>query len=190
MSIPLFKGLYKYWTKSKGEKRKMIKRIAIFAIAIILCMGMMPVALSATTVTGTFTPLPTGISISCNNTAPAFGNINLNSEKEVSNFNLSNDGDTNCSVTMTAIHSAGTWTLVAGTSSPATTNQYCVNMDPNDAGYVDVQAQKTIVSDLPPSGAGTNYTKFDLKVIISQFTDEGAPAQQTFFANLTASAIS
>lgn len=166
----------------------MRKTIAIIIMAIII--SMMPVTTSSTTVTGTFTPLSSGISIACNNTAPAFGNVNLNSNKEVSNFNLTNEGDTNCSVVMTAVHSAGTWTLVAGTSSPATSNQYCVNMDPNDAGYVDVQAEKTVVSDLPPAGAGTNYTKFDLKLFVSQFTDEGTPGQQTFFTNLTASAIS
>ena len=163
----------------------------IIAIAIVLCIfAYMPMVSSETdTVTGTFTPVPTGVSIECNNTSPAFGNINLGESKEKAGFNVTNEGDVNCSVKMTAEDGAGTWTLVAGTASPATTNQYCVNMDPADTGYVDVFTEQTVKADLPPSGSGANYTKFDLKVFISDYTSEGTPAQQTFYANLTAAAL-
>lgn len=166
------------------------KTIIILVIALLTIICMTSNGLSDTTVTGTFTPIPTGVSIACNNTSPGFGNINLGESGEVVDFNLTNEGDVNCSVTQTAEDGAGTWDLVAGTSCPATTNEYCVNMDPQDTGYVDIQTQKTVISDLPPSGSPGNYTKFDLKVFVSDYTNEGTPAQQTFYANLTASALS
>lgn len=166
----------------------MKKTIAmLIAIAIVVCMS--PTAYSATTVTGTFTPTSSGVSILCNNTSPAFSAINLGASGIITAFNVTNEGDTNCSVKMTAGEGAGTWSLVAGTSSPATTNEYCVNMDGPEAGYVDVQAEKTVITDLMPSGAGTNYTSFDLKVFVSDFTSEGEPEEQTFYANLTAAAL-
>ena len=169
----------------------MKKIIALIIVSSILLFTFMPSVMSVdTTVTGTFTPISTGVSIACNKTAPAFGNINLGENKEDVDFNVTNEGDVNCSVTMTAGDGAGTWLLVAGTSSLATSNQYCINMDDNDTGYSDVYTQKTVSSDLPPSGAGWNYTKFDLKVFVSQFTSEGTPGQQTFYSNLTASALS
>jgi len=168
------------------KNTKKIIKMLVLAIAIV-CAS--PVVFSATTVTGTFTPLPSGVSIACNNTSPAFGVIALGGNNETTNFNLTNEGDVNCSVKMTAQDGAGTWSLVAGTSSPATNNEYCVNMDPQDGGYVDVQAEKTVIADLPPSGGGINYTKFDLTLFVSSFTSEGSPAQQTFYANLTASAL-
>lgn len=163
--------------------------VVLIAIAIVTCM-ISTVTSETDTVTGTFTPTPTGVSIACNNTSPAFGNINLGSNGEVSYFNVTNEGDVNCTVVTTAGDGAGTWTLVAGTSSPATTNQYCVNIDIADAGYVDAYTEKTISSDLPPAGSGTNYTKFDLKVFISDYTSEGTPGSQTFYTNLTAAALS
>lgn len=166
----------------------MRNKILAILITVVLLSALVPTAMGETdTVTGTFTPLPTGVSISCNNTAPTFGNINLGSDKEIVYFNVTNTGDVNCSVKMTAEDGAGTWTLVAGTSSPATTNEYCINMDPQDTGYVDVQTEKTVKADLSPSGI--DYTKFDLKVFVSDFTSEGTPDEQTFYANLTASAL-
>jgi len=162
-------------------------------IAIVIVMGIfsyMPTVLGATTVTGTFTPVPTGVSILCNNTSPGFGNIDLGASGIVNDFNITNEGDVNCSVTMHAENESGSWTLVAGTSSPATTNEYCVNMDPDNGGYDDVYIAKTVVADMPPSGGGANYTEFDLQVFVSDFTNEGTPGQQTFFANLTAAAVS
>jgi len=160
----------------------------LIAVATVLCM--LPSVVSETdTVTGTFTPVPSGVSIACNETSPAFTNINLGESGDIHFFNLTNEGDVNCSVVMTAQDGAGTWDLVAGTSSPATNNEYCVNMDPADGGYVDVQAEKTVIADLPPAGAGVNYTKFDLRVYVSDFTTEGTPGEQTFFTNLTAAAL-
>lgn len=165
-----------------------MKKLIAIAICICIC-AYAPMVYGATTVTGTFTPIATGVSISCNKTAPAFGNINLGESKQNISFNVSNVGDTTCDVTMTAEDGSGTWALVAGTSSPATSNQYCVNMNPNATGYVDVQAQKTVADDLVPTGVW-NYTHFDMKVFVSDYTSEGTPGQQTFFANLTASASS
>lgn len=162
----------------------------LIAIVLVLCIfAHMPTAFGATTVTGTFTPIPTGVSIACNNTSPGFGNINLGENKAIDQFNVSNDGDVNCSVVMTAQEGAG-WSIVAGTGSPATSNEYCVNMDPWDSSYVDVYTQKTVSSDIPPAGAGTNYTYFNLTVFVSDFTTEGIPGEQTFYTNLTASALS
>jgi hypothetical protein len=170
----------------------MMKKTIAVLTTLVLISTVTPVLGGDEDIAGTFTPVSSGISISCNNTSPGFGNIALNGEKEITDFNLSNEGDTNCSVTMTAEDGAGTWTLVAGTDSPATTNEYCVNMDPQDGGYVDVQAQKTVISDLPPAGAANwgNCTFFDMKVHASKYTNEGTPGQQTFYANLTASALS
>ena len=165
-----------------------MKKIIVILILAGISACMMPISNSQTTVTGTFTPLSSGVSIACNNTAPNFGNINLNSNKAITGFNLTNTGNVNCSVTMTAGEGAGTWTMIAGTSSPAATNRYCVNMNPALAGYVDVYTIKTVIADLHPSG--TKWMHFDLKVYTSQFTSEGTPAQQTFYANLTAAAIS
>lgn len=162
----------------------------IIAIAICLCiLAYVPTVYGATTVTATFTPISTGVAISCNKTAPAFGDIDLGSSGVNESFNLSNIGDTTADVTMTAEHGTGTWDLVAGTSSPATNNEYCANMNPNATGYVDVQTQKTVADDLVPSGLW-NYTHFDMKVFVSDYTSEGTPGQQTFYGNLTASASS
>lgn len=167
----------------------------IIVLAIVLCIfAYVPIASSETdTVTGTFTPISTGVSIYCNNTAPAFGNINLGANYVVSKFNVSSDGDTNCSVKMTAGYKdSNTWELVAGTSSPATNDEYCVNMAPNGSGYVDVYTEQTVASDLPPTGVSVpwNYTYFNLKLFVSDYTTEGTPGEQTMYANLTAAAIS
>ena len=168
-----------------------MKKIGIILVGLIFLFGFMPVEIAETdvAVTGTFTPTPSGVSISCNNTSPIFGAINLGGNGIVGAINVSNDGDVNCSVTMQAEDGAGTWTLVAGTSSPATTNEYCLNVNPADMGYVDAYSEQTISSDLPPSGAGQNYTYFHLKLYVSQYTDEGTPSQQTLYSNLTASSL-
>jgi len=166
-----------------------MKKILAIIIATVI-IGFLPTVNSTTTVTGTFTPVATGVSIACNNTAPTFGNINLGSSAENLSINVTNDGDTNCSVTMTAEDGPGTWALVAGTTSPATSNEFCINGDFDDAGYVDVQTEKTVASDLSPQGGGRYHVKIDLKVFVSDYTSEGSPSQQTFYANLTASAIS
>jgi hypothetical protein len=168
----------------------MKKTIVMLMVVLSTILCMVPATFGVTTVTGTFTPIPTGVSIACNKTAPGFGNIALGSNAENISFNVTNEGDVNCSVKMTAGDGAGTWALVAGTTSPATTNQYCVNMNPNLTGYVDVFTEKTVSLDIPPSGNTWNYTRFDLKVFVSDYTNEGTPAQQTFYANLTAAALS
>ena len=172
------------------------------AVVVLLAVVMMGTGLSVTTeiepstvkgateVQGTFTPTGASISIDCNKTAPAFGNINLGSNGENLSFNVTNEGNVACTVVMTAGQGTGGWTLVAGTASPATTNEYCINMNPNATGYVDAQSEQTIVSYLKPSEGGVNYTYFDLKLFISDFTNEGTPGQQTFYANLTASEAS
>jgi len=166
----------------------MKKIIAILmATAIVICMS--STAFGATEVAGTFTPLPSGIEIACNKTAPGFGEITLGTSAENKSFNVTNEGDVNCSVKMTAGDGAGTWSLVAGTESPATNNEYCINVNPNATGYVDAQSEKTISSDLPPAGVAWNYTHFDLKVFVSYYTTEGTPGEQTFYANLTAAEI-
>jgi len=165
------------------------KIIAMLMVTLLGVISLMPVTTCDTTVTGTFTPSSSGVSITCNNTTPSFGSIALGGNNEVSFINVSNNGDTNCTVTMTAGEGPGTWTLVSGTSSPATTNEFCVNMDPNDAVYADVFTEQTISSDLSPPGTVVYYTKFDLKVFVSSFTDEGSPGEQTFYANLTAAAL-
>jgi len=173
------------------EKYMKEKIMAIVVVLGIICCFFTPTAIGETDeVQGTFTPISTGVAISCNKSTPAFGNIDLGSSAENVSFNVTNDGDTNCSVTMTAQDGAGTWDLVAGTSSPATNDEYCINMNPNATGYLDVFSQQTVASDLPPSGVAWNYTHFDLKVFVSDYTTEGTPGQQTFYANLTASAIS
>lgn len=160
----------------------------VLAIAVMMCIILcfIPIAESDTTVTGTFTPISTGISIYCNKTAPGFGNVNLGESAENISFNVTNEGDVNCSVTMTAEDGAGNFSLVAGTSSPSGADKYCVNMNPALAGYVDVYTQQTIVADMPAAGEVGNYTRFDLKIYLSTSASEQAPPQQTFFANLTA----
>jgi len=168
-----------------------MKKIITIMTAMILLATVTPVLAGDEDITGTFTPSSSGISIACNETSPAFGSISLNSEGELKNFNVTNEGDTNCSVAMTAEDGAGTWTLVAGTDSPATTNEYCVNVAvPSGGGYSDAQSEQSISSDLPPAGATGNYTSFDLKVHASKYTNEGTPGEQTFYTNLTASALS
>jgi len=170
-----------------------MKKLIAIAIALSI-LAYVPIVSSETdTVTGTFTPISTGVSIACNKTAPAFGNIDLGSNAENISFNVTSDGDTSCSVVMTAGYKGtNTWTLVAGTSSPATTNEYCVNMNPNASGYLDVYTEQTVAAELSPTGVFVpwNYTHFDLKVYISDYTSEGTPAEQTFYANLTAAALS
>ena len=168
-----------------------MKKITAISIAAAIVMCMIPTTIGETdVVTGTFTPDPTGVAISCNKTAPGFGEINLGASAANNSFNVTNDGDVNCTVVMNASDGAGTWTLVAGTSSPATTNQYCINVNPNGSGLVDVIDEVSISSDLPPAGIAWNYTHFNLTVFVSDYTNEGSPAQQTFYANLTAAALS
>ena len=171
--------------KDRNEKKLIVIGVALCVLS---CVS---TAFGATTVTGTFTPIPTGVSISCNETTPAFGNIDLGSSKAIDTFNITNTGDVNCSVVMIAEYDASqTWTLVAGTSSPATNNEYCINMDPHTGSYVDVYTEKTDDADIMPQGAGNNSALFNLTVFCSDFTSEGTPGEQTFYTNLTAAALS
>ena len=187
-SNPQSEGLYKYQNKIM-EKRHM-KKITAISIAAAIVMCMIPTTIGETdVVTGTFTPTSTGVSISCNKTAPTFGDIALGASAANNSFNVTNDGATNCTIVTTAGDGAGNWTLVAGTASLATTNQYCININISSAGYLDAYSQQTISSDLPPAGGGTNYTSFNLTVFVSDFTSEGVPDEQTFYTNLTAAAL-
>lgn len=174
------------------EKKPSMKKqiIVLMTVVTMIAICVSPVVSSVTTVTGTFTPIPTGVSIACNQTAPAFGNINLGSNKENLSINITNDGDVSCSVVTTAGQGTGGWTLVAGVASPGTTDEYCINMDPEDAGYLDVYTEQTVASELKPTGSGLYHVKMDLKVFVSSYTTEGSPGIQTFYTNLTAAAIS
>lgn len=166
-----------------------MKKLIAIAIAATLILAFTTIAGGETDqVQGTFTPTGGTVAISCNKTTPAFGNINLGASAVNHSFNVSNDGTTNVSVVTTAA-SAGDWALVAGTSSTAASDEYCVNMDPG-GGYVDIYTQQTIIADMIPAGTGTNYTFFNLTVFVSDFTTQGTPSQQTFYTNLTAAAVS
>lgn len=169
-------------------KKQIIIAIVIAAILSVYA----PVVHSETDeVTGTFTPIPSGIGIDVNVSARVFGNIDLGSSGENLSTNITSTGDVNCSVVTTAEQGPpGNWTLVAGTSSPATSDQYCVNMDPEDAGYVDIYTEQTVIAVMTPQGAGTWHVKVDLKIFVSDFTNEEAPEEQTIYANMTAAAIS
>jgi len=173
------------------EKIKAMKKQIIIAMVIVVCLlAYTPTVHSATTVTGTFTPTGGSVSIAVNQTAPAFGNIALGASAENLSINITNDGTVNCSVVTTAGDGPGTWELVAGTSSPATSDQFCINMDPEDASYVDIYTEQTVIADMRPLTAGLWHVKVDLKVFVSEFTTEGTPGQQTFYANMTAAALS
>ena len=164
-----------------------MKQIFAAIVALSMVCLAMPMVLGAdVTVTGTFTPNPSGYSIGCNVTSPAFGSINLGSNGALTNFAVNNTGDQNCSVTMQAGEGAGTWTLVAGTASPTGTNQFCINTAiPSGGAYVDALTERTVTSDLSPAGSAS----FDLKVFVGTITDEGTPGAQTFYSNLTAAAL-
>jgi len=167
----------------------MKKMKAILVIAAIMAALTLPLVTADTTITGTFTPQGT-VAINCNETSPAFSNINLNANATISMINITNFGDTDCTVVTTAV-GVGDWSLVAGTSNPTGQNQYCVNMF-NRSGFgsawYDIQAEKSITKKL--NATAVNWTHFDLKVYCGTNTDEGTPSAQTFYTNLTAAAIS
>jgi len=167
----------------------MKKMKAILVIAAIMTALTLPLVTADTTITGTFTPQGT-VAIHCNVSAPAFSNIDLDANATVSMINITNFGDTDCTVVTTAV-GVGDWSLVAGTDNPTGSNQYCVNMYNRSgygSGWYDIQAEKSITKCL--NATGVNYTHFDLKVYCGTNTDEGTPSQQTFYTNLTAAAIS
>lgn len=163
-----------------------MKKILAVLTAISMVLLATPMVLADTTITGTFTPNPSGFSIACNQTSPAFGSINLGSSGEITAIAVNNTGDQNCSVTTIAGEGAGTWSLTAGTSSPTGTNQYSVNVAiPSGGAYADAYTEKTVSADLPPAG----NVDIDMKVYVGTVTDEGTPGQQTFYCNLTAAAL-
>jgi len=161
---------------------------AVVALAIISCF-LIPLVTAATTVTGTFTPQST-VAINVNNTSPGFGNVNVGENGTISNINITNFGDTACTVVTTAEEGMIDWDLVAGTTNPTGVNEFCVNMF-NRSGYgsnwYDIQAEKSVTKKL--NVTGVNWTLYDLKVMVGTNTDQGTPAEQTFYANLTAAAI-
>ncbi len=110
----------------------MRKIIAILVIGAIMTALTLPIVMADTTITGTFTPQGT-VAINCNVSTPSFGNIDLDGEVTISMINITNFGDTDCTVVTTAI-GVGDWSLVAGTDNPVGQNQYCVNMF-NRSGY-------------------------------------------------------
>lgn len=163
-----------------------MKKIFAVLIAISMVCLATPMVLADTTVTGTFTPSPSGFSISCNQTSPAFGSIDLGSSGEITHIAVNNTGDQNCSVDTTAGEGSGTWTLTAGTASPTGTNQYSVNAAiPSGGAYADAYTQKAVSADLSPAG----NIDIDMKVFVGTVTDEATPGQQTFYCNLTAAAL-
>ena len=172
----------------RNTENTTMKKIMAIGISLLLVGVFMPSVFSADTeITGTFTPIGTGISISVNNTSPAFGNIDLGGNASVTDINVTNTGSANCSVTCNASDGTGTWTLVAGTASPATNDQYCTNIKVAAGAYEDVINEVNVSLDLPPDGV--NYTYFALKLFVSDFTTEETPGEQMMYANLTASAL-
>ena len=181
--------MYMPTLEARNTENTTMKKIMAIGVSLLLIGVFMPSVIGVDeAITGTFTPIGTGISISVNNTSPAFGNINLGENATVTDINVTNTGTANCSVTCNASDGAGTWTLVAGTSSPATNDQYCTNIKVTDGAYVDVIDEVTVSSDIPPDGV--NYTYYALKLLVSDFTTEETPSEQTMYANLTASAVS
>jgi len=166
-----------------------MKKILAIGIALLM-VSFLPMSMADEEISGTFTPTGGTLSISVNNTTPAFGSINLGASSQVSDINVTNDGTVNASITCTAQKGPNDWELVAGTASPTGTNQFCINMKVEAGGFVDIQSQQTLSADLPPTPYTANSTYYALKVFVGEYTNQGTPSEQTVYANLTVTAVS
>jgi len=176
--------------KIKEAQKDMKKITTILAICVIMTVLTFPIAMSASdvTVTGSFSPQST-IAISCNNTAPAFGDIALAANGTVSHLNITNDGTSDCSVTTTAAGTIGAnWTLKSGTYCPSEANNYSINLYnwTEYAAWSDIYTEKTIIS--PLNATGNKWGEFDLRLFVGNESSTG-PGAQTCYTNLTAAAI-
>lgn len=182
-------NMYMPTLEARNTENTKMKKIMAIGVSLLLVGIFMPSVFGEydAEIAGTFTPIGTGLSIHVNNTAPAFGNINIGENATVTNINVTNNGTANASVTCIAKDGPETWTLVAGTASPEANDQYCVNWKVTDGEYVDLYIEKTLSTDLPPDGV--NYTYYALKVLVSEGNTEITPDEQTMWANLTASEV-
>ena len=167
----------------------MKKILALIITLAIISSFIIPLVSAATTVTGTFTPQST-VAINVNNTSPAFGSVNVGENATIAHINITNFGDTACTVTTTAEEGMDDWDLVAGTDNPTGENQFCINMFNRSgygSGWYDIETEKAITKQL--NVTGVNWTLYDLKLLVGTNTNQGTPGEQTFYANLTAAAI-
>jgi len=170
----------------------MNKKITVL-FAIMILIGMyVPLALGASTstVTGSFTPSAT-LAISCNYTSAPMGTISLASGAWIHNtsgaYNLTNVGEVNCSVTIQSGNGSGHYNLTANSSLTGVTDKFAVNIHVAGTSH-DILGGYTLSSDLG-TAANENRTNFNMSVYLSTFTSQEG-AEQTFYANMTAAALS
>ena len=176
----------------------MKKSIAVL-VAAFMISALCPSVLGASSaaITGTFTPSGS-LDIICNVSAPDFGTINLAESAITYNITVQNVGDTACSISTQAVNDTG-WAIVAGNYSPAGLNSYSVailnysrGVVESKTNYLDISAGSYLIngSFAATGGDQINKTWYNLQVYVGNATDEGTPGAQTFWANVTAAALS
>jgi len=170
-----------------------MNRKILVLLVIVLSIGVyIPVAFGASTVvvTGTFTPSAT-LAIDCNYTSAPMGTVNLAEGAWITNtsgaYNLTNVGEVNCSVTIQVGNGTGHYNATANTSLVGATDKFAVNVHIADTAH-DIIGAYTLSSDLG-TAANQNRTNFNISVYLSTFTSQ-AGTEQTFYANMTAAALS
>ena len=165
------------------QKTEAIAVILLFVTSF-LCL---PVSSDTTTeVTGTFTPTGT-LSVTCNNTAPAFGPVNTGESSVVSGIYVNNTGSVNATVDIQAEDGSGSWSLVSHT--PTGSDKYSMRVKVETGSWLDAISSQIVSSDLPP-GPISNTTYIALNVTLSIGSTQASPGVQTVYTNLTIGQIS
>jgi len=165
--------------------KRQTKILALLVAVAVVSFSSVVWAAETVSLSGTFTPTGT-LSITCNNTAPAFGTIGLGASAKVANINVSNNGNVSCSVTSAAVETnSSSWTISAGNYSVTGPNLFSVAINNRSGDWLDASSTATISANL------TAYQGkfFDLTVFVSNTTSV-ASALQTIYFNMTAAALS
>jgi hypothetical protein len=164
--------------------KKQTKLLAVLISLAICSFSSIVLAAETVVITGSFSPTGT-ISITCNNTSPAFGTIALGSNSFIANINVTNNGNVSCSVTAIAGNGTATWSLVSANFSTVGPNQFAVAVFNGSATWLNIFTSQTLSANLSQSEGKL----FGMKVYISN-TTSSASASQAFYCNLTAAALS
>ena len=160
----------------------MRKEKAIIVSLMVLVCFLVPTVLGGeTTVTGTFTATGT-LSVSVNDTTPAFGSIEVSASSTVP-MKVTNDGDVTADVTQDQAVVDGGNSMTIGTNGSLTIDQYAVMMRPSGGGETDIgQNDNTLIADdLVKDGVGY----YNLSVYIAATLSAESHADEQFSADIT-----
>lgn len=157
----------------------MRKEKVVIVALMMLCCFLVPNAMADVIVTGTFTATGT-LDVDVNNSAPAFGSIEVSAHSTVP-LSLTNNGDVTANVTQDqAVKDSGSMTI--GTNGSLNIDQYSVMMD-NETTLTDVGiAGGTIVANNLVKDGVKNY---NLTVWIASSLSAESHASEQFSVDLT-----